>query len=243
MDEKPIERGGGDMTFETARLAFSAPSAILVPTGCAHGFRFRPTITEGWVVSFTEDVAAALGDRSGLALKRLKELATEPVIPLGGQSETRRLAALFDGSLPFVGFIDDAPPAWEYMFGLPIVAFNGALDSLRPDAIILSSDAWEARMWERTEPFRRAGVRVIPVYADYRVPKGTTRRVVPEGQRVGWADILEHWDVVVPDLAAVYGVDLYDPAYRGRSWPWLKGLIIGLLGRDSALRREFSQNR
>ena len=89
-----IERGGGDMTFEAARLEFSAPAAILVPTGAAHGFRFRPTITEGWVVSFTEDVAAALGDRSGAALKRLKTLAAEPVLPLGGHGETRRLAML-----------------------------------------------------------------------------------------------------------------------------------------------------
>jgi AraC family transcriptional activator of pobA len=89
-----IERGGGDMTFEAARLAFSAPAAILVPTGAAHGFRFRPTITEGWVVSFTEDVAAALGDRSGAALKRLKLLAAEPILPLGGHGEARRLAML-----------------------------------------------------------------------------------------------------------------------------------------------------
>jgi AraC family transcriptional activator of pobA len=89
-----IERGGGDMTFEAARLEFSAPAAILVPTGAAHGFRFRPTITEGWVVSFTEDVAAALGDRSGAALKRLKTLAAEPVLPLGGHAEARRLAML-----------------------------------------------------------------------------------------------------------------------------------------------------
>lgn len=89
-----IERGGGEMTYETARLPFSAPAAILVPTGAAHGFRFRPQITEGWVVSFTEDLAVALGDRSGAALKRLKALAGEPVIPLSGSGDARRLARL-----------------------------------------------------------------------------------------------------------------------------------------------------
>lgn len=89
-----IEQGGGDMTFEAATLPFAAPAAILVPPTTAHGFRFRPQVTDGWVVSFTEDVAAALGERSGEALKRLKALATEPVIPLADSAETRRLAAL-----------------------------------------------------------------------------------------------------------------------------------------------------
>ena len=77
-----IEQGGGDMTFEASNMSFAAPAAILVPPTTAHGFRFRPGITDGWVVSFTEDVAAALGERSGEALKRLKTLAAEPVIPL-----------------------------------------------------------------------------------------------------------------------------------------------------------------
>ena len=54
-----------------------------MPPTTAHGFRFHADVTDGWVVSFTEDVAEALGDRSGEALKRLKALAAEPVIPLG----------------------------------------------------------------------------------------------------------------------------------------------------------------
>jgi len=56
-----IERGGGEMTFEAASLPFAAPSAILVPPTTAHGFRVHPEVTDGWVVSFTEDVAEALG--------------------------------------------------------------------------------------------------------------------------------------------------------------------------------------
>src|SRR5215813_1773399 len=54
-----IERGGGEMTFEAATIAFDAPCAILVPATIAHGFRFRPALTDGWVMTFTEDVAAA----------------------------------------------------------------------------------------------------------------------------------------------------------------------------------------
>ena len=54
-----------------------------MPATIAHGFRFQPDVTDGWVMTFTEDVADALGDRRGEALARLKALAGEPVVPLG----------------------------------------------------------------------------------------------------------------------------------------------------------------
>ena len=87
-----IERGGGEMTFDTAKLAFAAPAAILVPAAIAHGFRFEPDVTDGWVVSFTEDAASA--DRVGEALERLRSLATEPIVPIGEEVEQARLSAL-----------------------------------------------------------------------------------------------------------------------------------------------------
>ncbi|HEU5019759.1 MAG TPA: AraC family transcriptional regulator, partial [Pseudolabrys sp.] len=67
---------------------------ILVPATIAHGFRFDAGVTNGWVVTFTEDVAGALGDRSGEALARLKGLAAEPLLQLGGAAEMKRLPAL-----------------------------------------------------------------------------------------------------------------------------------------------------
>jgi AraC family transcriptional activator of pobA len=85
-----IGQGGGEMTFEAATIAFAAPCAILVPATIAHGFRFRPQVTDGWVMTFTEDVAEAMGDRRGEALARLKALAAEPVVPLG-EGELARL--------------------------------------------------------------------------------------------------------------------------------------------------------
>ncbi|MGE5165597.1 MAG: helix-turn-helix domain-containing protein [Sphingobacteriales bacterium] len=87
-----IEKGGGEMSFETATARFDAPAVILVPATTAHGFRFTPQVTDGWVVSFTEDVADALGDQSGEALARLK--AVEPILPLANLVEAKRLSAL-----------------------------------------------------------------------------------------------------------------------------------------------------
>ena len=88
-----IERGGGEMTFEAATIAFTAPCAILMPATIAHGFRFQPLVTDGWVMTFTEDVAEAMGDRRGEALARLKALAADPVVPLG-EPERDRLSKL-----------------------------------------------------------------------------------------------------------------------------------------------------
>ena len=89
-----IAQGGGEMSFETAIVPFAAPAAILVPATIAHGFRFKPQVTDGWVVSFTEDVADALGDKSGEALARLKALAAQPLVPLKDLGEAKRLSAL-----------------------------------------------------------------------------------------------------------------------------------------------------
>jgi AraC family transcriptional activator of pobA len=83
------------MAFEAATLPFTAPAAILVPATTAHGFHFEADATDGWVLSFTEDVAEALTERSGGALARLRALATQPVVPLTGETEVRRLSTLF----------------------------------------------------------------------------------------------------------------------------------------------------
>jgi AraC family transcriptional activator of pobA len=89
-----IERGGGEMTFDASRHAFAAPAAILIPATIAHGFRFEPNVTDGWVVSFNEDAAGALTDRAGEALARLRTLAGQPVVPIGDETERVRLGAL-----------------------------------------------------------------------------------------------------------------------------------------------------
>jgi AraC family transcriptional activator of pobA len=89
-----IEQGGGEMTFEAVRLPFAAPAAILVPAAVAHGFRFQPNVTRGWVLSFTEDAAGLLADRAGEALSRLRALAVQPIVPIAEDAERSRLSAL-----------------------------------------------------------------------------------------------------------------------------------------------------
>src|SRR5579863_1604371 len=89
-----IERGSGEMTFDVARLPFVAPAAILVPAAIAHGFRFEPGTTDGWVISFTEDAAEPLTDRAGDALVRMRALAAEPIVPIDDEVENVRLSAL-----------------------------------------------------------------------------------------------------------------------------------------------------
>ncbi|HML08400.1 MAG TPA: helix-turn-helix domain-containing protein [Xanthobacteraceae bacterium] len=104
-----IERGGGEMMFEAARLSFTAPVAILVPAAVAHGFRFAAKVTDGWVVSFTEDAAGLFIDRASDALSRLRALAAQPIVPIADETEGARLSALCaelfeEGSLAREGF-------------------------------------------------------------------------------------------------------------------------------------------
>jgi AraC family transcriptional regulator, transcriptional activator of pobA len=104
-----IERGGGEMTYEAARLPFAAPVAILVPAAIAHGYRFEPHVTAGWVLTFTEDAAFALADRAGEALSRLRALASHPIVPIADDAERARLSALCadlfeEGSLAREGY-------------------------------------------------------------------------------------------------------------------------------------------
>jgi AraC family transcriptional activator of pobA len=104
-----IEHGGGEMTFEAARLPFAAPAAILVPSAIAHGYHFEPKVTQGWVLTFTEDAAVALADRAGEALSRLRALAAHPIVPIADEAELARLSALCtelfeEGSLAREGY-------------------------------------------------------------------------------------------------------------------------------------------
>jgi AraC family transcriptional activator of pobA len=89
-----IEKGGGEMIFEASIRPFLAPCAIVIAPSVAHGFRFHADITDGWVMSFSEDVALMLGGRSGEAVTQLKAMAAEPIIALDAAREGGRVSSL-----------------------------------------------------------------------------------------------------------------------------------------------------
>lgn len=89
-----VEQGGGEMVFEASIKPFAAPCAIVIAPNVAHGFRFHAGVTEGWVMSFSEDVALTLGGRAGEAVAQLKAMAVEPVVAIEQRREGGRIARL-----------------------------------------------------------------------------------------------------------------------------------------------------
>ena len=88
------EQGGGMLDLEADTIPFDAPAVIVLSPTVAHGFRFRPAATEGYVVSFTEDVAGALGENGDAALARLRAIATSPLLSFTRAADVGRLSSL-----------------------------------------------------------------------------------------------------------------------------------------------------
>jgi AraC family transcriptional activator of pobA len=89
-----IEQGGGTLAIETETMAFHAPAVVVLAPMVAHGFRFRPEVTEGFVVSFTEDVTGALGEGAAAALARLQAIAERPLLRLARAEEAAKLGRI-----------------------------------------------------------------------------------------------------------------------------------------------------
>lgn len=89
-----IEQGGGEMIFEASIKPFSAPCAIVVAPNVAHGFRFHAGVTDGFILSFSEDVALMLGGRAGEAVTQLKALAADPIVAIHAAREGGRISQL-----------------------------------------------------------------------------------------------------------------------------------------------------
>ena len=89
-----IVRGGGEMTFEASIKPFTAPCIIVVAPRMAHGFRFHANVTDGWVMSFSDDVASRLGERSGDAIAQLNAMAAEPLMAFDPARDGGRLVRL-----------------------------------------------------------------------------------------------------------------------------------------------------
>lgn len=83
----------------------------------------------------------------------------------GAGTHTRTLGpALMDPEPPVVCIVDDDPAqSGSRLWNIPVVPATGAM-ALGVDAVILSSNSMEDRLWERAEGFRRAGVPVLRLY-------------------------------------------------------------------------------
>ena len=89
-----ITQGGGEMTFEASIRPFAAPCIMVIAPSMAHGFRFNADVTDGWVMSFSDDVASRLGERSGDAITQLNALAAEPLMAFDPARDDGRLVRL-----------------------------------------------------------------------------------------------------------------------------------------------------
>ncbi len=166
--------------FRTVALDRPAPGCDAVVVRTEHGRRPDPAKVESWRRRGLAVVASPhlRTGPSPLALRLHRLLAAavadgrRRIAVFGAGQHTHRARDLFGMGLPIVGIIDDAasPDGGATLLGLPVVPFDRAIDRLAPDAVLLSSDAWEEAMWRRCEPLRRAGVRVIPVYGRYGEP-------------------------------------------------------------------------
>jgi hypothetical protein len=118
---------------------------------------FHAPVGEG--VRATERVAGAL--------ERLAARGVGRVAIYGAGQHTRKAgAALCTPAVEVVAIIDDVRgEEGSSMWGIPVVGQRSAL-ALGVEAVVLSSDAMEERLWEASAPMRSAGVEVVRLYGE-----------------------------------------------------------------------------
>jgi hypothetical protein len=104
------------------------------------------------------------------ALCRIHSAGYPQCVLWGAGRHTRRLAYLEQGIQPdspiqIVGVVDDDPSKRGQHVGPWRVYAAKELNTLGPAAVLVSSDAFEAAMWDRRDQFERMG---IPVFCLYR---------------------------------------------------------------------------
>lgn len=110
-------------------------------------------------------LAGAAADRMTAALNQCAERKLAPVAIYGAGTHTRKAAhALAEPPAPIDCIIDDQPERHgSKLWGYPLVSLQTAI-ARGVRAIILSSDAFEARLWDRCAPARASGIEVLRLY-------------------------------------------------------------------------------
>jgi FkbM family methyltransferase len=103
-------------------------------------------------------------ERASAALVECASAGLTRVAVYGGGRHTLRLARCFERSTSIVAVIDDDPARrGGVLFERPVVGLDDAI-AMGVGAIVLSSDAHEAALWERSAPARARGIRVFRLY-------------------------------------------------------------------------------
>lgn len=142
--------------------------AVIIPQG-----EISPSKTEleSWRRRGIDTVWSSLIPSGGVLAEQLRALSEQGykrIAIYGLGRHTRKFADHLDsGRFELAGFIDDSPPKSGKAFGLDAVRPEQALKHLRPDAVLLSSDAWEHKLWANSRHLREAGVHVQPIYGVY----------------------------------------------------------------------------
>jgi AraC family transcriptional activator of pobA len=249
-----VKRGGGALDLEADAIAFDAPAVIVIAPTVAHGFRFRANVTEGYVVSFTEDVASALGDNGVAALARLRAIAASPLLAFRRNDDVARLARLCgelldETSLAREGY-EVAARAYLALIGIEVARL--AASRKRTGAVTLSAadpTVEELRRLieayfqsERNIGFYAGKLAMTPDRLNDHVKRATgvtaghllRQRVLTEAKRQ-----LVFTRLTVSEIA--YDLDFADPSHFGRFFKKQTGKTPQAF-RDTALRARAGAN-
>lgn len=116
-----------------------------------------------WIVGFIDDAAPVVHPEAAPMSSMLVTASSPSSSSAVGVGDAKPTSAAVGPS----GMRRGDATAVEFL-GRPVLRLGDMMALLKPDAIIISSDAWEESMWRRTLPWRRKGqVRVYTLYGTY----------------------------------------------------------------------------
>lgn len=151
------------------KIALNEPEpgcdAVLVNTDVAleSSSQINQWIRDGLGVAYVPLIARPGWIRLASAIRQAMDRGARRIALYGAGLHTQRALPMLLPHNPIVGVIDDHSGEIE-ICGLPIVRPNIANARLEPDAIVLSSDTVEDRLWESCSCFRETGLPVYRVY-------------------------------------------------------------------------------
>lgn len=101
------------------------------------------------------------------AIHTCRSVGMKRIALYGAGTHTRGIGdALMEPGVEILGIIDDDHRRHgQRLWGFPIISPAQALE-LKPDAVILSANAFEDQLWEKAAPLRAAGIHVARLYGE-----------------------------------------------------------------------------